>query len=104
MKIKEIVDSLSAVGALVSVENHIEVILNGLNEEYSAFIIAIVSRSEPYSIEEIEGQLMAQEEKIEIFKKMELNSMQAHLAHASIQDPRTVRRGNGGRRKGKEHR
>ena len=80
MKIKDIVYSLSAVGALVSVENHIEVILNGLNEEYSAFIIAIVSRSEPYYIEEIEAQLIAKKEKIERSKKMEFTSMQTHLA------------------------
>ena len=43
LKVKKITDSLADIGAPISVEEHIEVILDGLGREYAAFIISIVS-------------------------------------------------------------
>lgn len=55
-------------GAPISVADHIEAILEGLPEEYNNFVVSVTSRSEPYSVDEIEA-LLAQEERIENFKK-----------------------------------
>ena len=76
------------------------IILDGLSQEYSAFITSIVSQSDPYSIPEIEALLMAQEERIEHFKQLELEFVQANLAQTSLQAPRSHggRQGNGGRK------
>ena len=57
LKIKKIVDSmeLDVAGSPISTEHHIEMILDGLNEEYSAFITVVLFRSDPYSfVDEIE--------------------------------------------------
>ena len=50
LKVKKIVDSLAAIRAPVSGEEHIEVILDGLGREYVAFITSVVSRKEPYFV------------------------------------------------------
>ena len=63
LKIKKIVDTLVAVGALVTTEEHIEVILHGLNFEYVIFIIAVVSRSNPYAVDEIRALMLAHKRK-----------------------------------------
>ena len=60
LQIKKIVDTLAVVGSPISTEEHIEVILDGLNEDYSAFITIIMSRIQPFSIPELETLLMAQ--------------------------------------------
>ena len=75
-------DSLVVVGAPTSVEDHIEVILLGLNKNYSAFITTRVSRSKPYSINEIEALLMDQEKRIERFR----SSVQAIISQLSVDD------------------
>ena len=73
LKVQKIVDSL-AVGAPVSVEEHIEVILDGLGREYATFITFVVPRKEPYTVDEIDALLSAQEERIESL--IEKNSVQ----------------------------
>ena len=104
MKIKKIVDSLAAVGSPISEDDHIEAILDGLNEEYSSFITTVISRSNPFSVDELEALLMAQEELIERFKKTEIGPVQAHIAQSSNNDQKSAPlqagggRGNGGRR------
>ena len=83
---KEIVDSLAAVGALISIEGHVELILLALTKDYNAFITYIVSRSEPYSVVEIEALLMDQEERIERFRKTGLSFVQANVAQLTSDD------------------
>jgi len=63
--IKKSVDSLAAVGSPISIEEHIEIILDGLPEEYNAFITSVTSRTDSYTVEEVEALLLAQEERLE---------------------------------------
>lgn len=59
LKIKKTVDCLFSVGSPVSTADHIEAILEGLPPEYNAFIVSVTSRSDPYTVTEIESLLVA---------------------------------------------
>ena len=65
LEIKKTIDSLAAIGAPVTVEDHVEAILDGLSEDYDPFVASIMSRSEPYTTNEIEALLLAQEERLD---------------------------------------
>ena len=65
LKIKKVVDSLDAVGAPVSIEEHIEVILDGLPEDYCHLFTTVLSRTVPYLVDELEALLTAHEERLE---------------------------------------
>ena len=80
MLINKVVDSLAIVGSPVSVEDHIEVILDGLNEDYASFITTVISRVQPFSVNELEALLMAQEEMLERFKKSKTSLVQANVS------------------------
>ncbi|KAF7805093.1 Retrovirus-related Pol polyprotein from transposon TNT 1-94 [Senna tora] len=69
LKIKKLVDALFSVGSPVSEADHIEAILEGLSEEYNSFVVSVTSRSDPYTVDEIESLLVAQEERLDKFKK-----------------------------------
>ena len=86
LKIKKVVDSLSTVGAPIFVEEHIEVILDGLGKEYAALITAITSRTDPYSVDEIEALLLDQAKRIERYEKEDFSLVQANFAQANIQE------------------
>jgi len=73
--IKKVVNMLAAIGSPITTEDHIESILEGLPEEYNAFIVVVTSHTNPYSINEIESLLLAQEERFQRYK----------LAHSSFQ-------------------
>jgi len=49
-------------GAPIFTDDHIEVILDGLSEEYDNFVTSILSRVDPYTVEEIETLLLSQKE------------------------------------------
>ena len=83
LKIKKVVDSLDAVGAPVSIEEHIEVILDGLPEGCCHLITTVLSRTVPYSVDELEALLMAHEERLGKYKKNDVALVQANLAHYS---------------------
>ena len=95
LKIKKIVDSLAAIGAPISTEEQIEVILDGLNEDYNTLITAILARSQPFSINELKALLMAQEEMLERFKKYDIGLVQANLAQSTIQDQKNTQQNSG---------
>jgi len=59
--IKKVVNMLATIGASVTTKDHVESILARLPEEYNVFIVAIMSCIDPYSINEIESLLLAQE-------------------------------------------
>jgi len=44
---------LAAIGAPITIEDHIESILKGLPEEYNEFIVVVMSRIDPYFINKI---------------------------------------------------
>jgi len=51
--IKMVVNMLAAIGAPITIEDHIESILKGLPEEYNEFIVVVMSRIDPYFINKI---------------------------------------------------
>jgi len=53
LHLKKTVDSLFAIGASISTTQHIDAILDGLSEEYDGFITVILSRSDPYTTDEL---------------------------------------------------
>ena len=58
--IKKVADSLVAVGSPLSTVDHIDVILNGLSADFDGFITSVLSRSDPYSVDDLEALLLAQ--------------------------------------------
>ena len=78
LKIRGFVDLLVLIGVNLSVKNHIDAITNGLPSEYNTFFLTINSRTEDYSIQEIESFLLAQEARIEKYDKS-LNSETASI-------------------------
>jgi len=65
LDIKRVVDALAAVGAPISVEDHIETILDGLPPDFDPFVASILSRTDPYKVAEIEALLLVPEERLE---------------------------------------
>lgn len=70
LKVKNVVDSLAAVGNPIPVNDYIEVIFDGLSDEYDSVVTTVISRTEDYTIDEIEALLLAQEGRLE--KKLQL--------------------------------
>ena len=103
LKIKKVIGSLATVKSPISTEDHIEAILGGLSEEYSSFITTVISRSNPFTVDELEALLMAQEEILKRFKKKDLGPIQANVTQAPSGDSKPGNgegrgRSNGGRR------
>jgi len=53
------------ISAPVTVEDQVEVILDGLFEDYDPFVASIMSQFEPYTVNEIEALLLVQEERLD---------------------------------------
>lgn len=64
-QIKKTVDRLASVCHIVTSIDHLEAIFNGLPKEYDTFGISVNSRSNTYTVEEIESLLLSQESRIE---------------------------------------
>lgn len=62
------------------VDGSVTAILEGLLEEHKTFVVSVTSESEPYTMDEIEALLLAQEERIENFKKDTTLPMSAKIA------------------------
>jgi len=77
-------DSLAATGSTVSSEDHIDAILDGLLEEYNAFITSMTSCIDTYTIEDIEALLLAQEERFEKHMFLERSFIQANVASTNL--------------------
>jgi len=81
LDIKKIVDQLVVVGCPISTEDHIEVVLDGLSDEYDhPFITSVTSRLDPYTVADIEALLLAQENCIERNKQSIDHILQANVA------------------------
>uniref|UniRef100_A0A803PCZ9 Reverse transcriptase Ty1/copia-type domain-containing protein n=1 Tax=Cannabis sativa TaxID=3483 RepID=A0A803PCZ9_CANSA len=61
--IMSIIDTLTSIVHSTSPQDHIEAIFNGLPAEYNVFITSVNTRTDAYSVVEIEALLMAQEAK-----------------------------------------
>nr|KYP53212.1 Retrovirus-related Pol polyprotein from transposon TNT 1-94 [Cajanus cajan] len=84
LEIKKIVNNLAAIGSPLNTAEHIDAIFDGLSEEYDPFITSVLTRTEEYSVEQIESLLMAQEERLEKHKASESVPLQANLAQGSF--------------------
>jgi len=83
LDIKKIVDTLLAVGSPITTEDHIEAILDGLPEEFDGFVTSLTSRLDPYTVEDVEALLLAQEERLEKHRLQEQHMVQAHMTSTS---------------------
>lgn len=61
MRIKALVGSLISIGSPVTHQEHLDVILEGLPDEYQPIVTAIESRLDTYSLSEIESLLTTHE-------------------------------------------
>ena len=77
-------DFLAVVDAPISKQDHIEAVLDGLNEEYTSFITIVISRSDLFSIDELEVLLMAKKGLKERFNKRNLGPVQANMAQTRV--------------------
>lgn len=85
LEIKKLVDTLAAIGSPLHTSEHIDAIFDGLPEEYDPFITSVLTRTEDYSVEQIEALLMAQEERLERHKRSDNVPPQANLAQGQFQ-------------------
>lgn len=69
LRIKFIVDVLGSCGILVLPREHLDAILEGLQEEYGLVISVIKSKFEPLPIGEVEALLLAHEARMKKFQK-----------------------------------
>nr|KYP67572.1 Retrovirus-related Pol polyprotein from transposon TNT 1-94 [Cajanus cajan] len=71
LRIQTLVDALTAIGDSISVKEHLDIILEGLPEEYESTVSLslISSRFDLLSIEEVETLLLGHESRLEKFKK-----------------------------------
>ena len=67
----------------MSEKKHIDVIFEGLSTDYDTFILSIELRIDPYTVDDIESLLLAQEAMIEKNNK-ELDSAQPSLANIVV--------------------
>lgn len=62
-------DALILIGEMVSIAEHFDAILEGLLDEYDGFVVSVSTRTDPYTVAEIEAILLSFEDKIEKHKK-----------------------------------
>ncbi|CAI8587908.1 unnamed protein product [Vicia faba] len=81
LKIKLIADSLLAVGDVITEEAQIDVILDGLLEEYSSFMMQMHGKSESPTLYDVEALLYVQEGQLDKFhQELALSNVSANLA------------------------
>ena len=85
-KVKRTINSLSAIGASVSTDEHVEIVLDGLGDEYFSLITAILSRKDSYTIDELEALLTGMQERVERASKPDLSLVQTNLAQVSLNE------------------
>nr|KYP35013.1 hypothetical protein KK1_043971 [Cajanus cajan] len=88
LRIKALVDALASVGESVSLQEHVDVILEGLSQDYNSVISVVESKFETPSIEEVEALLLAHEMRLQKYKKKLLSeSASINLTQAPITNP-----------------
>ncbi|GAU20748.1 hypothetical protein TSUD_231620 [Trifolium subterraneum] len=81
LRIKSIVNSLIAMGEMITEQEQVEAILDGLPEEFNSFVMMVYSRFDTPTIEYVEGLLMIQEAQFEKFRQELTNpSVSANVA------------------------
>jgi histone deacetylase 1/2 len=69
LRIKSIVNSLVAVGDVISQQEQVDAILGGLPEEFNSFVMMIFSRFDTPTVEDVEALLLLQEVQFEKFRQ-----------------------------------
>lgn len=59
LKVKSVVDFLAAVGNPIPMNDYIEAIFDGLPDEYDSIVTTVISKTEAYTVDEIEALLLA---------------------------------------------
>jgi len=80
--IKAFIDSLASTNELISDNEYLEVLIEGRSTEYDSFLSLIHSKSNLFSIDEIASLLVAQEARLEKFKR-DGDTISLHLTHAN---------------------
>lgn len=88
VQIKQIVETLGAICSPLTDEEHIDAIFDGLPDEYDGLITLCLTRSEPFTVPQIEASLMHQEERLERHKQRDTTPIQAHIVHSQNQSRR----------------
>ncbi|XP_020238405.1 uncharacterized protein LOC109817540 isoform X2 [Cajanus cajan] len=95
LRIKALVDALASVGESVSQQEHVDVILEGLSQDYSSVISVIESKFDTPSIEEVEALLLAHEMRTQKYKKKLLSESAAvNLTQVPNSNPNFQENGN----------
>ena len=83
LKIRGCIDLLGLVGHSISEKEHIDAIFEGLSTDNDTFILSIESLIDPYTVDDIESLLLAQEARIKK-KNKKLGSAQPSLANIVV--------------------
>ena len=78
-------DTLTAIGARISIGDQIKAIMDGLPDQYDDFITFVTSRIDSYIFEGIEALLLAQEKRFDKHHLLDSSIVQAHLSTVSWQ-------------------
>nr|KYP45414.1 Retrovirus-related Pol polyprotein from transposon TNT 1-94 [Cajanus cajan] len=85
LEIKKIVDTLAAIGSPLDIAEHIDAIFDGLPEDYDPFTTSVLTRTDEYTVEQIEALPMAQEEQLEKHKRNDSTPLQANMTQSNFQ-------------------
>lgn len=102
LKIRSCVDLLNMVGHRTTTKEHIDAVFDGLPMEYETFMVAINSRLDPYTVDEIESLLLSQESYIQrrnrsndlAFDQLSLDNPSVNLAYSGRNNNNNNRRRN----------
>ncbi|KAK6119364.1 hypothetical protein DH2020_046895 [Rehmannia glutinosa] len=73
-KVKSCCDALGTAGEPVSEQNHILYILGGLGSDYNPVVVAVTSRVEPYTLNEVYAMLFSLESRFDISSPYSVNT------------------------------
>ncbi|KAL4299646.1 hypothetical protein AHAS_Ahas17G0121700 [Arachis hypogaea] len=83
-QIRKIVNFLFAIGYVVPEDDHLQEIFYGLSEEYSVYIGSVMSKLDSYRVVEVEPYLLAFENMLDRFKKLDIALPIANFAQSSM--------------------
>ena len=91
-KIKSIVNTLISIGDPVSYRDHLDLIFDGLPEEFSPLMALVFNRGIPCSINEVESMIVSHEARLERIKKKQSGEslISVNVAQVSAGTPVTV--------------
>lgn len=86
IRTRNLIDNLASIDDPIPVNQHLDVILEGLPHGYSPVISIVESKFDVIDIDEVESLLIAHETRLDKFKKKTLDdaaSLNLNLTHAS---------------------